>query len=75
MTLTRKDFNIIADELRNARPDHPAEAVGFDRAVRALSGALCEINPRFDADRFYLATCRDDNDLLSTHGDTRCSRN
>ena len=75
MTLTRKDFNIIADELRNAQPDHPAEAVGFDRAVRAFSAALYKINPKFDSDRFYLATCRNDDDLLGIPGDTRCSRN
>lgn len=75
MTLTRKHFKVITEELRDSRPvifdEHPA----YNRAVDAISRALRKINPRFDQDRFFLATCRDDNDLLGIHGDTRCSPN
>lgn len=73
MTLTRKHFEVIAEELRTNRP--ALLDVGYDQAVVAISRALRKINPRFDSDRFYLATCRDDNDLLGIHGDTRCSPN
>ena len=76
MTLTRKDFEVIAEELRKARPKNPAvSVVAFDAVTVAVGRALHKINPRFDPDRFYLATCRDDNDLLGIPGDTRCSPN
>lgn len=75
MTLTRKHFEVIAEELRTNRPVLLEDNAGYDRAVQAVSRALHKINPRFDSDRFYLATCRDDNDLLGIHGDTRCSPN
>lgn len=75
MTLTRKHFETIAEELQADRPNGIAQNQQYDAAVQAVSRALRKINPRFDNDRFYLATCRDDNDLLGTHGDTRCSPN
>jgi hypothetical protein len=75
MTLTRKHFEVIAEELRTNRPALLEDNAGYDRAVVAISRALRKINPRFDSDRFYLATCRDDNDLLGIYGDTRCSPN
>ena len=75
MTLTRKHFETIAEELQADRPNGIAQNQQYDRAVQAVSRALHKINPRFDPDRFFLATCRDDNDLLGTHGDTRCSPN
>jgi len=75
MTLTRKHFEVIAEELRTNRPVLLEDNAGYDRAVVAISRALHKINPRFDSDRFYLTTCRDNNDPPSIHKDTRCSPN
>lgn len=75
MTLTRKHFEVIAEEMRANRPAVSTDYPAYDAAVQAVSRALHKINPKFDSDRFYLATCRDDNDLLGIPGDTRCSPN
>ena len=52
--MTRKHFIVIARELSEARK-YIGESEDFREAVRAVTNALLEINPRFDAERFHKA--------------------
>jgi len=57
--LTRKHFEIIAEELRKGRPLFPTsddQRYEYDWAVEAVAKALIKINPRFDHARFRAAT-------------------
>lgn len=61
--MTRKDFEIVAGELRACRPvefthDDRYNA-GYMSAVAAVGDALAEINPRFDRDRFTQAVLKE----------------
>jgi hypothetical protein len=52
--MTRKHFILIAKELSEARK-YIGESEDFRETVRAITNALTEINPRFDAERFNKA--------------------
>lgn len=57
--MTRKDFQLIADAIREARTNakgDPYMLHGVDLASHALTNALASSNARFDANRF-LAAC------------------
>jgi hypothetical protein len=56
VTLTRKDFETIARNLRDGQPRSAELQWGYEQAVDAVAQALQEINPRFDRGRF-LAAC------------------
>ena len=58
--LTRQHFEIIARELRDAKPpansrENDLRQDGYVVAVQAVARALHQINPRFDTDRFVRA--------------------
>lgn len=60
--MTRKDYQLIADALRHARPLAPpstsilrAAHYTLDSAARHLAEALALDNPRFDRERFLKA--------------------
>lgn len=61
--LTRKDFEIIAEEMRRNRPGEfsqsPDYHKGYTQAVKAIGFALVRINHRFDADRFMQAVLKE----------------
>ena len=52
--MTRKHFVLIAKELNEARK-YIGESEDFKEAVRAVTNALTEINPRFDSEKFRKA--------------------
>lgn len=59
--LTRQHFEIIAREIKTGDVRLlPSEQHGYRRAVKAMSTALRQINPRFDADRFVAACTPED---------------
>jgi hypothetical protein len=62
--MTRKDFELIAKALRDARPIRPANSghvgvdgahTGIDNTAHELARALQATNPRFDMARFIAA--------------------
>lgn len=56
MALTRKDFIILADQLKAGHPPtDSAQTPGYVRAIGTLSEALSKINPAFDKERFIQA--------------------
>lgn len=56
MTFTRKDFVILADQLKAGHPPTDSvQAPGYIRAISNLSEALAKINPAFDKERFIQA--------------------
>jgi hypothetical protein len=52
--MTRKHFIVIARELSEARK-YIGESEDFREAVRAVTNALLETNPRFNAEKFHKA--------------------
>jgi hypothetical protein len=53
--MTRKDFQLLADALKNARPaeKHGILAkLAWEVSVHSVSHALLKINPRFDKVKF-----------------------
>lgn len=68
--MTRSDFEAVAASIREARPlyrnpqqqqyvaDKKCDA-SLDRIVRNMVVAFTEINPKFDADRFWAATYKE----------------
>ena len=61
--MTRKDFEIVAEEMRHNRPGEfsqsPDYHKGYMQAVKAIGFALVRINPRFDRDRFMQAVLKE----------------
>lgn len=56
--ISRKHFQMIADELKNSRPEAHWDAnktTQWTMDVKAIASALARLNPRFDFDRFYRA--------------------
>lgn len=57
--MTRKDYILIADALKDARGTMLLTAAayhsGVDNAVHRLADALARDNPRFDRERFLKA--------------------
>lgn len=61
--MTRKDFELIAAALKEARDQvpqtdtlhHTCELLGHSTAARVLAYALAKTNPRFDRERFLKA--------------------
>lgn len=63
--MTRKDYNVIAAELKLSRPavaneqdmseSKRSQRIGFALAVEAVARALSKDNLRFDSERFYSA--------------------
>lgn len=61
--MTKKHFELIADALRNTRPDEDElkqvnawEVVHqWERDLFAIAAALATTNPRFDRERFIFA--------------------
>lgn len=48
--MTRKDFKILAEEIRNM-----LDPIQRLNAAAAVAAACTRINPRFDVQRFYVA--------------------
>lgn len=56
--ISRKHFQMIADELKRSKPEPHWDAnktTQWELDVKAVSGALRLMNPRFDFNRFYKA--------------------
>ncbi len=59
--MTRKDYVLIAEALKNARPDPHGTTIsrhrydGWHVSACALADALANDNPRFDRERFLKA--------------------
>jgi aryl carrier-like protein len=56
--MTKKDFQLIADVLRDSRADLPTEDLtdhGLDIIARRFAGRLRASHPRFDTARFLRA--------------------
>jgi hypothetical protein len=59
--MTKKDFELIARALRDARPGgnvaraEPNVMMQWTATVMRISAALMDTNPRFDAERFRKA--------------------
>lgn len=54
MTLTRKDYNLIAGALKEVKGTFP-DAIPLDRAIDVIADYLENDNPRFNRDRFLVA--------------------
>lgn len=50
--MTRRDYVLLSQALRDAIRAHPAEGRGIALAARAIAHSLAERNPRFDVQRF-----------------------
>jgi hypothetical protein len=59
--MTRKDYTLIAAELKRSQPSDPNALRGFALAVEAVARAFQRDNGRFDAERFYSAVWGDAN--------------
>lgn len=61
--MTRKDFEIVAEEMRRNRPGEfsqsPDYHAGYMQAAKAVGFALVRINPRFDHSRFMQAVLKE----------------
>lgn len=63
MSLTKKDFEIIAEELKFNNPQYlelrgekkSKEDFQWEKDVRVVADALKRINPRFDYSKFFRA--------------------
>lgn len=57
MSMTRNDFNEIAETVKRQREwaDSPEELYGVERLVKALCGDFKQSNRSFDRDRFLKA--------------------
>lgn len=60
--MTRKDFEIVAEEMRRNRPGEfsqsPDYHKGYMQAVKAVGFALVRINLRYDHSRFMQAVLK-----------------
>jgi hypothetical protein len=60
--LTRKHFEIIAREIKEGEARMTlVDQRGYRQAVKSVTYALRQINPRFDADKFVAACTPEDN--------------
>ena len=60
--MTRKDYKVIAEALRECRPDKAtdsAKRIGWEWAVDAVASACARDNPRFSYAKFREAVYRE----------------
>lgn len=53
--MTKRDFELIARVLKEARAKHAPHLPTHDRIARAMANALAHTNPLFDRQRFLKA--------------------
>lgn len=55
MAMSRKDYELIADAIRDVIEDHKGDLTSADAVARKIADALSRDNPRFDSKRFITA--------------------